>query len=99
MSEIWEPWQPEIGQRVQLRLSAECRFRYLYGNRTEHFPESDGAVGVVESIDGCTPSEHDPSHRYCVRFKPEHPVVAGPNGRGTLSSHCFAAAELVPVDG
>ncbi len=25
MSEIWEPWRPEIGQRVRVRLSAECK--------------------------------------------------------------------------
>lgn len=25
MSDIWEPWVPEIGQRVRVRLSGECR--------------------------------------------------------------------------
>jgi hypothetical protein len=24
MSDIWEPWQPVIGQRVQVRLNGEC---------------------------------------------------------------------------
>jgi hypothetical protein len=99
MSDIWEPWRPQVGDRVRVHLSAECQFRYGYGNFTEHFPESDGAVGSIEEIDGCTPAEHDPSHRYCVRFRPSVPVNAGPAGPGSLLSHCFAAAELVPVDG
>ena len=25
MGDIWEPWRPEIGQRVRVRTSAECR--------------------------------------------------------------------------
>lgn len=24
---VWEPWRPEIGQRVRIRLSAECQSR------------------------------------------------------------------------
>ena len=27
MSDIWEPWLPVIGQRVRIRLSAECQAR------------------------------------------------------------------------
>lgn len=94
---IWEPWAPKVGDRVRVHLSAECQFEYLYGNRTKHFPESDGACGVISEIDGCGPGEHDQGHRYTVRFSPQ--AVSLVNEPGWLSSHCFAAIELLPLDG
>lgn len=27
-SDVWEPWVPEVGQRVRVRLSAECRTEF-----------------------------------------------------------------------
>lgn len=42
MSEYYEPWQPQIGQRVRVRLSPEAE-------NYEHVQWMDGAVVIVSA--------------------------------------------------
>lgn len=95
--QYWEAWQPEVGQRVRVRLSGECPFmRCLHDT-----PGLDGSEGDVESItvmagrDGITFK----GHRVYVRFIPAIPYPddgsAGPQRR--LWGTTFAVNELEPV--
>lgn len=58
----WEPWQPQPGQRVRIRLSGECQAQFISGysdlavlgasfqrnfKDSGHVPEEDGAEGTV----------------------------------------------------
>lgn len=46
MSNIWEPWTPQIGQRVRVRLSAEC----LSSGVVTHAPVDNAALrALIES--------------------------------------------------
>lgn len=97
----WEPWVLSVGQRVRVRLSAECQFRYPT-TAIGHHPEMDGVAGVVSDapLDGfqpCDHSAHDPSHRYSVNFDAPVVLVRGYRHRATSLGQCFAAAELEPL--
>lgn len=97
MSDIWEPWTPQIGQRVRVSLSAECQFRYTTG--ITHHPVMDGAIGVVREGVGHRCEGHDAGHAYAVWFEP---VLIETSSEGfplRWVAHCFAAIELEPVDG
>lgn len=87
----------EVGDRVQIHLSAECQFEYTSG--VKHHPNLDGAIGMVEDRPtrgaDCQHTEHDPSHRYTVTFNPPVVVAQGHRYRHTVLSECFAAAELI----
>ena len=87
MNDVWEPFVWAIGQRVRVRLSAECAFRYRKGYG--HAPGMDGRVGVVE--EHLCADQHDPAHRVYVVFTPW--VM----DESLYVSHCFAAAELEPA--
>jgi hypothetical protein len=96
--EGWEPWQPSPGDRVRVRLSAECQFQYP-GTTICHRPQMDGVTGVVSDapvlgFPRCDHRGHDASHRYSVLF--DAPVVLGRGSRWKNSSlgQCFAAIEL-----
>lgn len=51
---FWEPWRPQVGQRVRIRASSECPTQ-------EISPLPDGATGVVSEIE---PGRA--GHRYVV---------------------------------
>jgi hypothetical protein len=82
VSDVWEPWRPEIGQRVRVRLSEEC-------NLIGHAPAEDGAVGMHIEVG----REGEPDcHIYAVRFDP--PLTAP---RRTIYATWYAAIELEPA--
>ena len=71
----WVPagaWVPKVGERVVIRLSGECDHPAVPGSVSAmtglslHFPERDGAEGMVAEIriDPTTPG-----HCYGVKFK------------------------------
>jgi len=82
----WEPWKPEVGQRVRILARPECR--YCEGE------EGVAEVGVTGVVSEVTPPEGlgivigDAGHCYWVDF--DDPEV------GCGLSH-FAAIELEPI--
>lgn len=102
--DLWEPWQPTVGQRGRVRISAECRtpnkVRHahtyqLLGRRFGHRSEVDGATGVVDEV-------YDPegidaesrSHRFHVRLDTKILIPKV----GYFVGIALAAAELEPAD-
>jgi hypothetical protein len=82
----WEPWTPEVGQRVRLRMTTECRYC------RPDVLTLDGQPGVVEDIGHGPAPTTDPdwqSHRYWVRLDDRR--------LGTVGLTHQAAAELIPM--
>ena len=98
MSEFWEPWQPEIGQRVRIRLSAECNVSWCDDRYRDGHPiEADGATGTVVK-DRPDPPLWGATHPYVVVF--DEPIVAPlfADGRESMwHGNYFAAIELEPI--
>ncbi|MFN0070338.1 MAG: hypothetical protein ACKVVP_02465 [Chloroflexota bacterium] len=57
-SDYFEPWHPEEGQRVRVRLNPECR--HFEDNQTSF----EGRVGTVIAV--LERGNRDPAHRYRV---------------------------------
>lgn len=104
---FWEPWVPAVGQRVRIKLSAECR----YGDRQRrdsaaarngfppgHADFEEGLTGFVldswfvKLINPGWPE--DPAHRFMVMW--DHQAEL-PNGE-TVNCSSYAASELEPID-
>jgi hypothetical protein len=86
---IWEPWSPQVGQRVRIRLNRECRLQM-----TGHGAWANGLVGVVEAVihpegDSIT---SEPGHRFLVVYAQEQIVDGRP-----LGGSRYAAVELEPI--
>ena len=101
-AEYWEPWQPEVGQRVRVHLSGECQRlmetrveRLPFGGRelTGHPQEMDGVTGIVVPIEPWMDITAD--HPYVVRF--DEPLRLPEYGVGRCLGTVFAAIELEPV--
>jgi hypothetical protein len=91
---FWEPWQPEVGQRVRVLSRPECFYC-----REDEAAEA-GAAGVVTSLKespyltgSADPGEA--AHHIWVQF--DDPMIATRTVHGCQESH-FAAAELAPLD-
>lgn len=83
MSDIYEPWVPEVGQRVRCRPSPECRVETSYETgidggmavaflgRAGHDPAEDGATGYVHTVAPRDDIPTDPAfdaHRFLVVY-------------------------------
>lgn len=103
VAEQWDrtPWTPpgltfEVGSRVRIRLSAECRKDWEYdGDHPKvigHPAEFEGAPGRIDVIRPASGRNGD--HPYGVRFDAEIvcPVCPEPATGGW-----FAASELQPL--
>jgi len=92
----WEPRRFEVGQRVRVRLSPECRHQRIWlpsGLRLPgHAPEEDGQTGTVLMAIGFDPQSD--SHTIPVGFDTWFAVAPGLVVRDAY----FAAAELEPLD-
>ena len=95
-AEFWEPWTPQVGQRVRVRISAECNIEYppdadavrFSGHAVFGHPSVlDGMVGKV--ISGFY-SHH---HPYNVHFSDRYEWLDK-----LWCCHSFAAIELEPVE-
>jgi hypothetical protein len=90
----WEPpgmYRPKVGDRVRIRLSAECPEAdqsrpVMYG----HEAWTDGAVGIVRRRDQTWPND---DHPYLVQLPHEDR-----GGRYIPLTGYYAAVELVPLD-
>jgi hypothetical protein len=87
MSAVWEPWRPEIGQRVRVRISPECVLVDGDGTVFHHAEWHDGVTGVVYRDDFPLGWPNRAGHRFAVKV--DQPV----GGRIAV-----AAIELEPVD-
>lgn len=96
-SDAWEPWVPEVGQRVRVRVSAECRAldsHQLCDKYLDHRPI--GVVYRVVTIDDPYSASHARAgHPYWVTHdfvpvpdKPFHGLYGG----------YFSAFELEPSE-
>ena len=83
MNDIWEPWRPVVGQRVRVRLSAECGIGGIHGLR------EDGATGVLIASDSGA-GQVQADHPYLVCF--DRPLTAP-----LVRSWFYCAAELEPA--
>jgi hypothetical protein len=91
-TDIWEPWRPEIGQRVRVRISAECREDW--GRGPEGHPSwADGLTGIVVDKPYCVQNANPQAlarHPYSVLLDED-----GPGGTYGLR---MAAIELEPIE-
>lgn len=88
IDDVWEPWQPVEGQRVRIRLSAECRVTWPdRPHDPPHLAEFDGLEGEVKAW-----AFPVPTHRYAVVF--DAPIAQGDR---LIGGAYFAAIELEPV--
>lgn len=96
-AEYWEPWKPEVGQRVRVRLSGECNFKGEPASACEefggHWAETNGHVGKVVEIDG-SDILSEQGHRYLVHFPRLFRLPSGEH----FNCSDFAAIELEPVE-
>lgn len=101
VSEAWEPWLPQVGDRVRVRLSGECRIEH--DGEKGHPAVIDGATGVVTTLHAplClivgTCLYADQGHGYFVDL--DVPVSDLPDEPTNLlvGTH-LAAIELEPLD-
>ena len=88
----WEPWTPAVGDRVRVRLSAECPVTW-----THDAPELDGAPGYVRNIFPAHEWQGQ-GHNYYVAFDPPVHYPHGPKRIIMPYFGCvFAAIELEPI--
>lgn len=99
MTEPWEPWIPEVGQQVRVRLSGECTATYTvdamwYGDQVRHepwpihdVPAENGMCGQVRAV---YPFDVMGSHRFEVVWQQ---VI------GRQYGSTYAALELEPDNG
>lgn len=59
MSDIWEPWRPEIGQRVKIRLSAECQVRAFSASPPPGVSDDDLREMMRARVDVANRYAHD----------------------------------------
>lgn len=83
-AEWYEPWQPQIGQRVRIRASAECPVRNPVAARL------DDECGQVAEIDRSDPNGH------FYRVAIDHPELFEDPWMHLFGTWC-AAIELEPV--
>lgn len=98
--EIWEPpgmWKPKVGDRVRIRLSAECRVSphpdstYARAGLPGHLAWEDGRTGEVTTFP-LHESLVTQGHRYTVLWDAPRTV----NGE-RVDGGCYAACELTPL--
>lgn len=103
--EYWEPWQPQVGQRVRVRLRGECPYSVntafqQRGHEGCHSPCADGVVGTVASTQFAARGL-DTAHHYqvalLVECRRDHEIPQGQKPCYADWGH-YAAIELIPVD-
>lgn len=94
MSDVYEPWTPEVGQRVRVSISPECQ-SHARAMESHYIPVANGRTGTVVTwgrYDGLQDNieARYPGHRYMVRLDvplaPDRPRII------------LAAAELEPLE-
>ncbi len=83
MSDVYEPWAPEIGQRVRVRINPECAWPLFHTNAAAL---GCGPLTVVDAVTYAWLDEH--GHRHGHRFE-----VANERGVRMI----VATPELEPV--
>lgn len=94
-------WRPAIGDRVQVRLSPECRHprREVTTGKIErygHYPEEHGAVGQVIPF----PARAKPAnqHDIAVWFDQAIAIQTEPQQWEIMSGGAYFIGELEPID-
>lgn len=91
-AQYWEPWTPEVGQRVRVRLSGECQFAEQNGGAHTVYIEPFSEDGVIgRAVPAVWPTALEAGHAYFVAF--EDGQGAASSGRGGW----YAAMELEPI--
>ena len=101
--DVWQPWQPQVGDRVRVSVSAECGGYHDVGRGPEFFPNhprdkdgrpiDNGATGTVIAILGPMSATR---HWYGVSFDtPRYYAPLNETRRGSI----FSAIELEPLRG
>jgi hypothetical protein len=58
-AQCWEPWTPEVGQRVRVRLSGECQFAEQNGGAHTVFIASNRTIICAWPSDIVEPFSED----------------------------------------
>ena len=93
--EFWEPWHPQVGDRVRVRMRGECQAippaSSAFGQEEDNHGVVaflDGEMGVVKGFDGPMPG-----HSYVVLMDARYPLY------GRDWGYCdFAAIELEKIE-
>lgn len=110
MSGYWEPWRPEVGQRVRVRLSPECDRRQRHhdtgtGRITRgplgHYAVEQGRCGVVVA---CAPEmcgeygrDHAGHDVHVIYDQPFEIEMAG-GAKAEAIGQAYAVVELEPLE-
>lgn len=103
---LWEPWSPKVGDRVRVRISAECvpamplDSVFARAGCVHHHRAEDGAIGTVDRVDSVSRSGHRvPGHPYHVAFDPGSMFpVQTRSARYLIEGMVYAAIELEKID-
>jgi hypothetical protein len=82
---FWEPWTPEVGRRVRVRISPECE-RHAKAFDRWFVPTVQGWFGTVTELPGGRLPNDPRGHVYWVDFGSRRPWGG-----------YFAAVELEPL--
>lgn len=89
MSVFWEPWLPKIGDRVRIRISAECQTRWC--RQDNHITDGEVAVVLMSGNDLAELAGGQ-------QTTDGHAYMAGiPADEGRYRCGWYAAIELEPV--
>jgi hypothetical protein len=87
-ADLWQPWTPQLAQRVRVRRSAECRSNHHILDGSD-----DGRVGTVAVADRPLVTDH----AYFVWY--DRPVPTGIIFPPAITGQYYAASELEPDRG
>lgn len=95
-----EPWQPQIGDRVRVRLNGECQAAFVsrFGTgqafgTSSHIAESDGEIGTVSVFGELLIS--NPDHPFTVEFDK---LIWSASEASFFFGAAYAACELEPLE-
>lgn len=101
-TDFYEPWHPEVGQRVRVRLSGECNLPTRAGTPSAHMQPGhdvkfDGLIGTVTDRSLICDDDREfldhYGHLYEVEF--DIPVLIG---NTVFQAEDLAAIEIEPID-
>jgi len=96
----WEPFSFKIGDRVRIRLSAECAVQFWGPRGVRGHPDGiDGAAGVVTKMGPSNLAPWSDTHPICVTFDEPRMVQIRDGGPPKMAEgNYFAAIELEKIE-
>lgn len=99
-AEFYEPWRPQVGDRVRIQTSPECRIPALesshaqaLGIREGHAEWENGRTGTVLLTEPLDDEFAEIGHYYLVGWDQPHE-----SGGHVIDKDYYAAIELIPLE-